>query len=156
MFLTVTLGPKDHFRPNVGDMQTPPSVHSDAVRQREVVLLPVSDERAAVDLAADSLLHHLPPVELQARVHRVHALSGQVRAGGWEGGPGPRQLRQSPIILNGPRFWGVSSGLEFFSGAWAVLCSEQDSPQSSDPFRLHTQPCAPRAEASSQHPVRPL
>ena len=104
MFFTVTLGQKDHFRLNVGDVRTLSSLHSDAVWQRQVVLLPVSDERPAVDLAADSLLHHLPPVELQARVHRVHALSGQVRAGGCGGGPGPRQLRQSPVTLSGPRF----------------------------------------------------
>lgn len=58
------------------------STHSDAVWQREVVLLQVSDQRPAVDLAPDPLLHHLPPVELQARVHRVHALGGQVRARG--------------------------------------------------------------------------
>ena len=71
---------------NTGYALTPSSTHSDAVWQREVVLLQVSDQRPAVDLAPDPLLHHLPPVELQARVHRVHALGGQVRARGWEGG----------------------------------------------------------------------
>lgn len=45
------------------------------------MLLPVSNQRAAVDLVANPLLHHLPPVELQARVHRVHTLSGQVLSG---------------------------------------------------------------------------
>lgn len=63
------------------------------------MLLPVPDQRAAVDLAADPLLHHLPPVELQARVHRVHALGGQVprwagpgwgQQPAWSPGPGPR------------------------------------------------------------------
>lgn len=69
---------KDHFHINIGYMRNPFSTDSDAVWQREVVLLPVSDQRSAVDLAADSLLHHLPSVELQARVHRVHTLGGQV------------------------------------------------------------------------------
>lgn len=54
---------------------------SDAVRQREVLLLQVPHQRAAVDLAADPLLHHVPPVELQTRVHRLHAHGGQVRGG---------------------------------------------------------------------------
>lgn len=92
-------GGEDHFYINIGYMQNPLSTHSDAVWQREVVLLPVSDQRSAVDLAADSLLHHLPPVELQARVHRVHTLGGQVpctgrgaaaslpHLGGVQGGP---------------------------------------------------------------------
>lgn len=75
-------------------MQDPFSAHSDAVWQRQVVLLPVSDQRAAVDLAADALLHHLPPVELQARVHRVYALSGQVPfCGGLGRGAWPVSLR---------------------------------------------------------------
>ena len=43
------------------------------------MLLPVPDEGSAVDLAADSLLHHLSPVELQARVHRLHQHCHQVR-----------------------------------------------------------------------------
>lgn len=42
------------------------------------MLLPVSNQRAAVDLVTDPLLHHLPPMEFQARVHRVHSLGGQV------------------------------------------------------------------------------
>jgi len=67
---------------NAGYTLTPSSTHSDAVWQREVVLLQVSNQRPAVDLAPDPLLHHLPPVELQARVHRVHTLGGQVRARG--------------------------------------------------------------------------
>lgn len=54
------------------------SAGSDAVRQGEVVLLSVSDQRTAVDLAPDPLLHHLPPVELQARVHCVHTHGGKV------------------------------------------------------------------------------
>ena len=33
-----------------------------------------------MDLAADTLLHHLPPVELQARVHRLHQHRCQVRS----------------------------------------------------------------------------
>lgn len=78
-----------HFCLNICYVQIPSSVNSDAIWQREVVLLPVSDQRAAVDLAADALLHHLSPVELQARVHRVHALSGQVRDGGGKAPPAP-------------------------------------------------------------------
>lgn len=54
------------------------SADSDAVWQGEVVLLSVSDQRTAVDLAPDPLLYHLPPVELQARVHCVHAHGGKV------------------------------------------------------------------------------
>lgn len=56
------------------------------------MLLPVSNQRATVDLVANPLLHHLPPMELQARVHRVHPLGGQVLSsletlgGTWEGG----------------------------------------------------------------------
>ncbi|XP_053167550.1 neuronal PAS domain-containing protein 2 isoform X3 [Hemicordylus capensis] len=49
--------------------------HSDAVWQREVLLLSVSDQRTAVDLAANTLLYHLPPVELQTRIHCMHAHS---------------------------------------------------------------------------------
>lgn len=55
------------------------SADSDAVWQGEVVLLSVSDQRTAVDLAPDPLLYHLPPVELQARVHCVHTHGGKVR-----------------------------------------------------------------------------
>lgn len=51
---------------------------SDAVWEGEVVLLQVSHQGPAVDLAADTLLHHLPPVELQAGVHRLYAHRGQV------------------------------------------------------------------------------
>lgn len=80
VFLTVIWG-KDDFHINARCTQTPFSTNSDAVWQREVLLLPVSDQRPAVDLAADPLLHHLPPVELQARVHHVHTLGGQVREG---------------------------------------------------------------------------
>lgn len=54
----------------------PPAL--DAVWQRGVMLLPVSDQRTAVDLTADPLPLHLPPVELQARVHRMHILGGQL------------------------------------------------------------------------------
>lgn len=32
-----------------------------------------------MDLASDSLLYHLPPVELTAGVHRLHTHCGQVR-----------------------------------------------------------------------------
>lgn len=42
------------------------------------MLLSVSDQRTAVDLAPDPLLYHIPPVELQARVHRVHTHGGKV------------------------------------------------------------------------------
>lgn len=79
---------KDSLRINVCYTQLPFSTSSDAVRQREVMLLPVPDQRPAVGVAADPLPHHLPPVELQAGVHRVHTRSGQVRAGpGGAGGP---------------------------------------------------------------------
>lgn len=54
------------------------SADSDAVWQGEVVLLSVPDQRTAVDLAPDPLLYHLPPVELQARVHCVHTHGGKV------------------------------------------------------------------------------
>lgn len=37
--------------------------NSDAVWKRKVLLLSVPDQRPAVDMAADTLLHHLPPVE---------------------------------------------------------------------------------------------
>lgn len=86
-------------------MQTPFSTNSDAVWQREVVLLPVSDQRPAVDLAADPLLHHLPPVELQARVHRVHALGGQVREGwGLGEGEAPDSSVRAPATSASPSF----------------------------------------------------
>lgn len=54
------------------------SADSDAVWQGEVLLLSVSDQRTAVDLAPDPLLYHLPPVELQARVHCLHTHGGKV------------------------------------------------------------------------------
>lgn len=85
MFSTVPSG-GEHFRIRVCYLQPPFSANSDAVWQREVLLLPVSDQRPAVDLAADPLLHHVPPVELQARVHRVHTLGRQVRAGAGRAG----------------------------------------------------------------------
>lgn len=47
--------------------------NSDAVWKRKVLLLSVPDQRPAVDMAADTLLHHLPPVEFQTRVHRLHS-----------------------------------------------------------------------------------
>lgn len=46
--------------------------HSDAVWERKVLLLQISHQRATVDLASDTLLHHLSPVELQARVYCLH------------------------------------------------------------------------------------
>lgn len=42
------------------------------------MLLSIPDQRPTVDLAPDSLLHHLPSVELAARVYRVHAHRSQV------------------------------------------------------------------------------
>lgn len=45
---------------------------SNAVRQRKVLLLQIPHQRAAVDLASDPLLHHLPPVELQTRVYCLY------------------------------------------------------------------------------------
>lgn len=51
---------------------------SDAVRQREVLLLPFLDQRSTVDLASDALLHNLSPVELSAWIYCLHTHSGQV------------------------------------------------------------------------------
>lgn len=55
---------------------------SDAVWEREVLLLPFPDQRAAVDLATDTLLHNLPPMEFKARVYSLHAHSSQVTQAG--------------------------------------------------------------------------
>lgn len=68
--------------------------------------LPVSDQRPAVDLAADPLLHHLPPVELQARVRRVHTLGRQVR---------PKRHR-APAPLGVPACEGQALGLKSTAG----------------------------------------
>lgn len=43
------------------------------------MLLSVSDQGPAVDLVADTLLHHLPSVELEARVCGVYAPGGKLR-----------------------------------------------------------------------------
>lgn len=51
---------------------------SDAVRQREVLLLPILDQRSTVDLASDALLHNLSPVELSAWIYCLHTHSSQV------------------------------------------------------------------------------
>lgn len=52
---------------------------SHAIRQRKVLLLPIPHQRAAVDLAPDSVLHHVPPVELSAGVHCLHSHCCQVK-----------------------------------------------------------------------------
>lgn len=44
------------------------------------MLLPVPDEGATVDLAADAFLHHVPSVELQAGVCGLHPQSHQVNS----------------------------------------------------------------------------
>ena len=43
------------------------------------MLLPLHDEGSPVDLAAVALLHHVPPVELEARVRRLYQHRCQVR-----------------------------------------------------------------------------
>lgn len=53
-------------------------LNSNAKWRGNVLLLPFLDQRPAVDLAANSLLHHISPVELQARIHRLHQHSRQV------------------------------------------------------------------------------
>lgn len=55
---------------------------SNAVWEGEILLLSLPDQRSAVDLAADALLHHVPSVELQAWVHRLHSHCCQVSLGG--------------------------------------------------------------------------
>lgn len=57
-----------------------PFLTSDAEGRRHLVLLPVPDEGATVDLAADALLHHVPSVELQAGVRGLHPQSHQVNS----------------------------------------------------------------------------
>lgn len=56
-------------------------VCSNAIWQREILLLPIPHQRAAMDLAPDPLLHHLPPVELQTRVYCLHTHCCQVHQG---------------------------------------------------------------------------
>lgn len=43
------------------------------------MLLPIPDQGSAVDLVADTVLHHVPPVELQTRVCRVHPSGRELR-----------------------------------------------------------------------------
>lgn len=43
------------------------------------MLLSVPDEGPAVDLASDALLHHISPVELQARVRSLHSSCCELR-----------------------------------------------------------------------------
>lgn len=61
------------------------SICSNAIWQRKVLLLQIPHQRAAVDLASDPLLHHLPPVELKTRVHCLHPHCCKVhgRINGW-------------------------------------------------------------------------
>lgn len=54
---------------------------SNAVWQGEVLLLQISHQRAAVDLASDPLLHHLPPVEFQTWVYCLHTHCCKVHRG---------------------------------------------------------------------------
>nr|XP_054929404.1 uncharacterized protein LOC126536053 isoform X5 [Dermacentor andersoni] len=53
----------------------------DADRRRHVLPLPLPDQGPAVDLVADALLHHLPPVELQAGIRRMHQHRHELRRG---------------------------------------------------------------------------
>lgn len=53
-------------------------VTSDAEGRGNVLLLQIPHERPAMDLAADQILHHVQSMELEARIHRVHALRGQL------------------------------------------------------------------------------
>lgn len=62
---------KLHFQPEHESACFPAS-RSNAIRQRKILLLQISHQRPTVDLASDTLLHHLPPVELQARVYCLH------------------------------------------------------------------------------------
>lgn len=47
----------------------------------EILLLSLPDQRSAVDLVADPLLHHIPSVELQTWVHCLHSHRCQVSLG---------------------------------------------------------------------------
>jgi PAS domain len=51
---------------------------SDAKRRRYLLLLPIFDQRPTMDLAADPLLHHVPPVELETRICCVHSSRRQL------------------------------------------------------------------------------
>jgi len=48
------------------------SYNSDEDRGGDIVLLSLPHKGPAVDLAAISILHHLPPVELETRVHQLY------------------------------------------------------------------------------------
>lgn len=51
---------------------------SNAVWKGEILLLSLPDQRSAVDLVADPLLHHIPSVELQTGVHCLYSHRCQV------------------------------------------------------------------------------
>lgn len=88
-------------------------VCSNAIRQRKVLLLSVPHQRAAVDLAADALLHHLSPVELQTGVYCLHTHCCEVCG------------RTFSLKLKGRRFMCIS----FVMFGLQLCCCKDRSPQ---------------------------
>lgn len=53
-------------------------LNSDAKRRADLLLLSLPDERPAVDMAANAVLHNVPPVEFEARIRGVHTSRSKV------------------------------------------------------------------------------